>query len=297
MSYSNMKRNRMYDIRRQFNKQFRELWERGLREAEKKAISLEKQGWTVDVERGALTRDQGRKILAHIIDPTGEGLEQADFITVAKIDDKEVGFIAYKPKPKEEKKEEAKSEPPAIPDSTIIMNRFISTFNVQNDSYIDKKNGVVFDPLSLCTYIARDSLENPDKIDSAFLRDKARSALHLAAAFGSVDYFISLNNDAIIDNFIKKLEEAKKEGKKYLALYEDPSPSIAVPAMPIDAAIKLFNVLRGQICMTISVHKSPTLGYSKLALVRLTNGDAILIDGERVPLKDNDVISITKIGG
>ncbi len=75
--------------------QFREKWDKSLDEALKRAAKLRREGWHVELNRGALTKSQAARIAKRL-----ELEAEVELIPITEWMGQEIVFIAYKEKSK-----------------------------------------------------------------------------------------------------------------------------------------------------------------------------------------------------
>jgi len=172
MSYRRKGRPLYSSIRRRthlpaLNVTFRSMWDRGLDEALARIEQLRSEGWNIDDERGALTQSQAERFAAHV---EKHGFETVR-IPVAKWEDDEVQFVAYKPKAGQELP--VPTPPTPEPKAVRVKLEFdpIERFQKMVQSDEEPDGGVLMEPGRTMAVIRYDA--NPTE-------DSGRSMVNLA---------------------------------------------------------------------------------------------------------------------
>jgi hypothetical protein len=209
------------------HQRFRSDWETGLATAMTKAESLRREGWTVDVERGALVGGQAKRLSTSL---EARGYETQP-VEVAKWAGEDVVFLAYRPKPG------MQPAPPPPPQPQQVQAKILTPEQVL-DAY--KKAFWKGTP-------------RPDDVDNGAMIGQARTTIMMTRnASPSKDYFITISSIfdktrpiegiAHASKLVRELSAQKARGKKWVLFGTRPEDEVIVD---IDYVRKGLKVLGG----------------------------------------------------
>jgi len=246
------------------HQRFRSDWESGLVTAMAKVESLRREGWTVDLERGALAGGQAKRLSTNL---EARGYETQP-VEVAKWAGEDVVFLAYKPKPGAQ----PETQPAPQPQPRAQVRAALTPEQVM-DAY--RKAFWKREP-------------KPDDVDSGVMIGQDRTTLIMTRnASPTKDYFITIakmfDGTRPIEAFdntskiARGLSAQKASGKSLVLLGTRPEDEVAVD---MDYVKKGLNVLgRGRIEVRGGGKNSPAF-FVNQAGDKLAVAPAILSDAD-----------------
>jgi len=235
------------------NYAFRSAWDSSVDKALARIEELKVQGWTVNVERGALMKKQA-DLLANTAERMGCEVER---IPVAEWGDDMAQFVAYKPKepsaeapviiltPQEKKPSRVRTAPTVLTTPEQVMSTYIKEFFKpirgvkQEPDPSEVQSGCILDPRRAVGLIRRDAQSTPGSLTEKARRSipnsrfeeidnttKAQEALRWAKKLSPPKTRVDIAGNIVdIDNLVKALKvlgkgkvraHAEKDGPVYV---------------------------------------------------------------------------------